>query len=401
MPKATGRILFDQGHEEDYLGAIMGKLIEEGYSVDTLEDEITTVELEQYSCFVISSHKVRLSAEEVKSVLEFHEAGNGVLLCGHYDQGAIAHILTTLDPTFEKNYEKSCLDWGSQYHKRRLDYLLLKRFFDYQEIFWKAPDLPLHSPLKLAPIESGLMMKLHHVFKFGDRLIETDLDFPPSSVSVGDIEPLKHPITEGVEFVYPQNEFEKVDVSSRPYCSEGITYFNRHWAIQKSVPLFLRRSVKFVGRVVQDNLIVKGYAYADTDENYQQGLREIASLNQSDLNLLQKVIEEKYSFMDEVGVATYPRNRRAVGIAGDLFSDQYIEQDKDRKANLRLALNVFRWLNEPNTERARNGKTRMYSVAELGETRSVMLPSGEIKWTNCRVLNSPKARYCKNCRNKL
>ena len=401
MTKAIGKILFDLGHEENYLGVLMDRLLEEGYSVDTLEDEITTGKLKQYSCFVISSHKVRLSVKEVKSVLEFHRAGNGVLLCGYYDQGAITHILTTLDPTFEKRYKKICLDWGSQYYKKRLDYSLLKRFFDYQEIYWKAPDLPLHSPLKLAPVESGLMMKLHHVFKFGDRLIETDLDFPPSSVSVGDIEPLEHPITEGVEFVYPQNEFRKIDVSSEPYYSKGITYFNRYWAIQKSVPLFLRRSVKFVGRVVKDNLIGKGYAYADTDENYQQGLREIASLNQSDLDLLQKVIEKKYSFMNEVGVATYPRNRRAVGIAGDLFSDQYIEQDKDRKANLRLALNVFRWLNEPHIECARSGETRMYSVPELGRTRSVGLPSGEIRCTNCEVINSSDARYCKNCGNKL
>jgi len=387
MTKVIGKILFDQGHEEDYLGALMNELIEEGYSVDTLEDEITVEKLKQYSCFVISSHKVKLSVEEVRSVLDYHKAGNGVFLCGNFEEQLTSHISKTLDPTFEKRYEKICLDWGSQYYKQRLDYLLLKRFFDYQLIYWKAPDLPLHSPLKLAPIESGLMMKLHHVFKFGDKLIETDLDFSPSSVQIDDIQPLKHPITEGIEVIYPKNEFKKIPITSERFYSKGINYFNKYWSVQKNVPLFLRRPIKFVGRVVGDNLVSKGYAFADSDENYQQGLREIASLNQSDLNSLQKVIEEKYSLMDEVGVATYPRNRRAVGIAGDLFSDQYIKQDKDRKANLRLALNVFRWLNEPHIECAHNHETRIYSLP--------------FKCRNCGAMNSPQAKFCNRCGTRL
>jgi len=231
-----GKILFDQGHGEDDLKALKKRLPEEGFLYDVTEKTLTENKLRQYTVLVLTNPKKRFSSNEHFNILDYVNAGGGILLTGDY-----------------RNHDEYQKSFKSMYPKGHS----LEFFTWYLSLCYNL--------------------------------------FGRYEYKVGNVEIAG----------------EAADIKMYP-----------HYIIYKVSKLCFYAPI--CGRISK-NKNFKG----------------------KDVLIYGDDVIPKRGWIMPAGVAGFLEIGRVIGLYGNFFRDEFIERDKEKNANLRLALNILEWVSEP------------------------------------------------------
>jgi len=282
-----GKILFDLGHGEDRLDALMDKLPEQMFSCETSEKKLTSTNLQNYNTLAIVNPKLKFSEEEFHGIKKYVESGGGLILYADY-RGEIEYkIFCNSISLNEKRLDTELLNGNSFMYKKGTDYN------------WSS--------------------NIPNVIVSDDPIVKdfSDLRFEP-------------PVFGYIE----QNNLRKL-IRYKSRFLDDWTKTNSGQSSREHYRRYKDESEKSL-KAFDSNKLKESERHFDLRSEYFDKSRELMKKAYEELD--EKT--EPYSY---ACVASFLGAGRIIGIYGNFFSNKFIKN----KPNLLFAINIFEWLTQP------------------------------------------------------
>jgi len=277
-----GKILFDLGHNEDPLGSLVEELKKDGFICYTHRDLITPETLEPYTSLFLAYPRKDFEEEEIKTIVEFSRQGGNVTI--------------TANPQTQKEYEIFIENKGGIIKS------LLNTEMQYKQLHPRIPLYAIEDKIQYLPLKAGVT---------------------PSDVGI--------PYSDIMNF-FPIN-LERLDLleNIKEIFEGKITGFSFFSPIDEE-NILLRKWVNVLPPSPDD----MGFDYERLDRRSRKIIEEAAEMECDELRFAC------------VGLLN-PMQKgagRNLGFCGNLFVDEFIEQDKEKKANFRLIADLLKYCSE-------------------------------------------------------
>jgi len=300
MP-VKGKILFDLGHGEARLDALRKRLPDEGFLYDVTEQPLTLDKLRQYTTVVLNIPHEDLSGDEAQDLYEY-VSKNG---------GGVVQIVQYADDFEYKNHRLDQINANA--------YGLLGGRFKLKY----RPHLDDPPYYKSWSITAPKYLCDDIISRF--RIQDYFNLFEPHDIIFNGYEIHPHETTKGLKFLLKGTRFPK----------ECLNFFKLDDIVppQTSSKIVISSSLKFPIEPLE----------------FQEKLKNQVGIFSVDVcsKILEHANKELSEFYGHVGVVGMYNKGRCAGFTVDFFDDLCINEDREKNANLRLALSILEWTSQP------------------------------------------------------